>query len=133
LAQFRLLAGSSEVSSTKHSKQFLEHHLLGIPMSDRPSYFQSLLSRIQELRSKTGRPHWIILDEVHHLLPATLDSAAFTIPRELGSFAALTVHPDHVSPQILRSVNGIIAVGPGPATLSAQFNSNAGCSIDVRQ
>jgi HAD superfamily hydrolase (TIGR01484 family) len=111
--------------------QSLSVNLLGVPMSDRPSFFQGLLARIQELRSSTGRPHWIILDEVHHLLPAALDSAGLTVPKDLESFGLVTVHPDHVSRAILSSVNGIIAVGPDPQGVIAQFNVGAGVKLKV--
>jgi hypothetical protein len=86
----------------------------------------SLLSRIQELRAKTGRPHWIVIDEAHHLLPATLDSASLTIPKELSSFALVTVHPDQVARAILTSTNGLIAIGPNPSAVIAQFSAGAG-------
>jgi HAD superfamily hydrolase (TIGR01484 family) len=120
-----------EVLNT-HSKS-LSVNLLGVPLADRPTFFQGLLSRIQELRSKTGRPHWIILDEVHHLLPAALDSAALTMPQELGSAALVTVHPDHVSQAILKTINGIVAVGPDPRGVVAQFNTGAGTRLKVNQ
>jgi HAD superfamily hydrolase (TIGR01484 family) len=106
-------------------------NLLGAQLADRPSFFQGLLSRIQELRSKTGRPHWIILDEAHHLLPAALDSAKLSIPKELASLALVTVHPDHVSQAILTSINGIVAVGPQPKSVVAQFSSSAGIDLDI--
>src|SRR5258708_4180564 len=71
--------GVSEVLEVLNT---LEHslsiNLLGVPLADRPSMFMSLLSRVQELRATTGRPHWIIIDEAHHLLPATLHSPNLT-------------------------------------------------------
>ena len=41
--------------------------LAGVPAADRPKCFASLLPRIQELRKKTGHPHWTVLDEAHRL------------------------------------------------------------------
>ena len=104
----------------------LSINLLGVTLSDRPSVFMSLLARIQELRGKTGRPHWIIIDEAHHLLPSTLDSASLTIPKELSSLGLITVHPENVARAILSSVNGIIAIGPNPATVIGQFGGGSG-------
>jgi len=43
--------------------------LVAVPLDDRPRFFASLLPRLQEMRSKTGRPHWIVIDEAHHLFP----------------------------------------------------------------
>lgn len=44
-------------------------NLLGTALEHRPAAFESLLSALLELRGRTGRPHWIIIDEAHHLLP----------------------------------------------------------------
>jgi HAD superfamily hydrolase (TIGR01484 family) len=118
-----------EVLSTPD--QSVSINLLGVPMSDRPSFFQGLLARIQELRSRTGRPHWIIVDEVHHLLPVALDSAGLTVPKDLETFGLVTVHPDHVSRAILSSVNGIIAVGPDPQNVISQFNAGADAKLKM--
>jgi hydroxymethylpyrimidine pyrophosphatase-like HAD family hydrolase/energy-coupling factor transporter ATP-binding protein EcfA2 len=127
------IPGISEVLEVLNApRQSLSINLLGVKAADRPAFFQAMLARLQELRSKTGRPHWIILDEAHHLLPAALDSATMTIPQDLGSFVLVTVHPDHVSPAILRSVNGIVAVGPEPRGVIKQFNSITGTSWDTR-
>jgi len=119
--------GISEVLEVLNAMEYsLSVNLLGVPLADRPSVFMSLLARIQELRAKTGRPHWIIIDEAHHLLPATLDSASLTIPKELTSFALVTVHPDQVARAILSSTNGLIAVGLNPASVIQQFSAGAG-------
>jgi hydroxymethylpyrimidine pyrophosphatase-like HAD family hydrolase len=111
------------LSALEHS---LSINLLGVPLADRPSMFLSLLARIQELHSKTGRPHWIIVDEAHHLLPASLDSASLGIPKELSTFALITVHPDQVARAILSSTNGLIAIGSNPSAVIEQFNAGAG-------
>jgi HAD superfamily hydrolase (TIGR01484 family) len=113
-----------EVLNTQHHS--LSVNLLGVPVADRPTLFMSLLSRIQELRAKTGRPHWMVIDEAHHLLPATLDTASLTIPKELSTFALVTVHPDRVARSMLSSINGIIAIGPEPAAVIAQYRAAAG-------
>jgi hypothetical protein len=65
------------------------------------------------------------------LLPAALDSASLTIPKELESFALITVQPDHVSQAILSSVNGVIALGADPRSLIAQFNSGSGANLSI--
>ena len=111
------------LSAMEHS---LSINLLGVPLADRPSTLLSLLARIQELRSKTGRPHWIIIDEAHHLLPASLDSATLGITRELSTYAVVTVHPDQVAQPVLSSTNGLIAIGSNPAAVIEQFGAGAG-------
>ncbi len=131
--QFVTLGGPQRVPGTSELLEVLDTmdhslsiNLLGVPLADRPAMFMSLLSRIQELRAKTGRPHWVIIDEAHHLLPAALESASLTIPKELSTFALVTVHPDQVARAILSSTNGLIAIGSDPVKVIAQFSAGAG-------
>ncbi len=44
--------------------------MTGMPISDRPPFFLKLLPHLLQMRARLGRPHWLILDEAHHLLPA---------------------------------------------------------------
>jgi hypothetical protein len=125
--------GVSEVlevlNTVEHS---LSINLLGAPLADRPSLFLSLLSRVQELRAKTGRPHWIIVDEAHHLLPAVLDSMNLTIPKEISTFALVTVHPDQIARTILNSVTGLIVIGADPFSVIDQFSAGSGKNLQAR-
>src|SRR5262249_11153616 len=41
-------------------------NLIGVPLADRPPFFLELLPRLQEMRARTGRPHWLVVDEAHH-------------------------------------------------------------------
>jgi hydroxymethylpyrimidine pyrophosphatase-like HAD family hydrolase/energy-coupling factor transporter ATP-binding protein EcfA2 len=116
-------ATSEILDALKDPKRSLSVNLLGVPLADRPTFFQSLLMRLQELRLKTGRPHWIVIDEAHHLLPAELATGGLTVPKDLESFALVTVHPDQLSLAILSSVSGLIAVGGEPERVIEQFNS----------
>jgi GTPase SAR1 family protein len=43
-------------------------NLLAHRLEERPAVFNDVLSRVQAFRAKTGRPHWLIVDEAHHLL-----------------------------------------------------------------
>jgi HAD superfamily hydrolase (TIGR01484 family) len=109
----------------------LSVNLLGVPLADRPSFFQSALTRVQELRFKTGRPHWIVVDEAHHVLPAELGTADGTVAKELTNLFLVTVHPDLVSPAVLSSVGGIIAVGSDPHSVFKLFNKAARKNLQV--
>jgi hydroxymethylpyrimidine pyrophosphatase-like HAD family hydrolase len=66
-------------------------NLLGLPLAGRPLFFAALLPKLQELRAKTGRPHWIILDEAHHLLPRERGQAIGVIPQQLTGLILITV------------------------------------------
>jgi len=122
----RIPAASEILELLKTGRQSISVNLLGVPLTDRPAYFVTLLSRLQELRAHTGRPHWLIVDEAHHLLPPELDSASLSIPRELGSFVLITVHPERVAAVIRNDVNIVIAIGPDPAGVVREANPLAG-------
>jgi HAD superfamily hydrolase (TIGR01484 family) len=117
---------STEVSDALgNPKQSVSVNLLGVPVADRPAFFQNLLAHVQELQGKKGRPHWVIIDEAHHVLPAELSATSGEVPEPLSNFALVTVHPDLVSPLILKAVNGIVAVGRDPQTVLDHFNKGA--------
>jgi len=98
----------------RQSRQNVVVNLLDIPLADRPLFFASLLPHLQELRAQTGRPHRLILDEAHHLFPAAWQSAPDALPQQLNSALLITVHPEMVSPAVLRHVNTVLAVGDRP-------------------
>jgi hydroxymethylpyrimidine pyrophosphatase-like HAD family hydrolase len=86
-------------------------NLMALPVAERPEYFSALLPRILEWRTRTARPHWLVIDEAHHLLPSSWTPAAASIPPALKGIVLITVHPEHVSPTILRFIDAAIATG----------------------
>jgi len=94
-------------------------NLLGVPLADRPAYFAELLPRLHELRERSGRPHWVVVDEAHHLMPVSWRPSE-TSARALDGLLLITVHPDHLAPAALVAVDTVIAVGQAPrATIAA--------------
>ncbi len=113
-------------------KSSLIVNLLGLPLADRPVFFASMFPKLQELRAKTGRPHWIILDEAHHLLPKERGGQAVgVIPQELTGVILITVHVDTVLDAALKSMTGIIAVGAYPEETIRQFSSAMGVAPPI--
>lgn len=86
-------------------------NLLALPIAERPAFFAALLPRLLECRAKTARPHWIVIDEAHHLLPTSWSAASSTLPQCFDSTILITVHPEHVAPAALRFVDTAIATG----------------------
>lgn len=95
-------------------------NLLGVKLADRPAYFEGLLPRLQELRARTGRPHWLLIDEAHHLMPESWRPTALTLPHDLSGMLLVTVHPQHVAKVLIDAVGRVIGIGAAPMeTLSA--------------
>ncbi len=82
--------------------------LLAVPLAERPRWFGAMRARIEDLRQQTGRPHWVMVDEAHHLLPAARDASATPLPRPAAGLLFVTVDPSSMSPQALSSVNLVI-------------------------
>ncbi len=96
-------------------------NLLGIALADRPAFFAELLPQLQELRVRTGRPHWIVVDEAHHLMPSSWNPASLTLPQKLDGMMFITVHPDQMAPAALSLVDTMITVGKSPEQNIKQF------------
>jgi HAD superfamily hydrolase (TIGR01484 family) len=96
-------------------------NLLGIKVTERPRFFAKLLPDLASLRVKTGRPHWIVVDEAHHLLPAEWDPAPITLPREMPATILVTVHPEALAGDVVKAVESVIGVGTEPHEAIARF------------
>jgi HAD superfamily hydrolase (TIGR01484 family) len=86
-------------------------NLLGHPLADRPPFCASMLARLQEVRARTGRPHWILFDEAHHLFPADWEPTQLVLGDALSSIICVTVHPETVAPAVLQRMDVVATVG----------------------
>jgi HAD superfamily hydrolase (TIGR01484 family) len=99
---------------------------LAVAFQDRPEFFQALLPDLLELRARTGRPHWIVVDEAHHLLPSARSSALLNLPKDPRGFFLITLEPKHVDRSLLGHMDWILAVGENPGRTLADFASAVG-------
>ena len=88
-------------------------NLLGLAVEHRPELFAQLATAFAELRTRTGRPHWLVVDEAHHMLPAAWQPAAEIVPRARGTLY-VTVHPESVAPQVIGTITAMLAIGERP-------------------
>jgi HAD superfamily hydrolase (TIGR01484 family) len=96
-------------------------NLTGVALNERPAFFEALLPRIQELRAKTGRPHWIVIDESHHVLPSSWEAAGLTMSQRTYGLMLITLEPDRVAPAILSTIDVIVAIGEDPSAMVRIF------------
>jgi HAD superfamily hydrolase (TIGR01484 family) len=101
-------------------------NLIGVGLKERPAFFESLFPRIQELRARTGRPHWILVDEAHHVLPASWETAGITISQNLYSVLLVTLEPSRLASTILSSMDVVIAIGEKPDETLRVFSETVG-------
>jgi hypothetical protein len=96
--------------------------LAGVAAEARPAFVEKLLPPLRELRETAGRPHWIIVDEAHDLMPASAR------PDESPSTAAentiyVSSDPMALAPGVLASVDGVVACGEHAGAMLDAFAS----------
>jgi hydroxymethylpyrimidine pyrophosphatase-like HAD family hydrolase len=106
--------------------------MTGVPISDRPPHFSALLSDLLQLRVRYGRPHWLLIDEAHHLLPAEWEVPNGLLPENLVNVVLITVHPELLSPELQERVSQFVAVGPTAPDLLRQFAALRGITLTER-
>jgi len=100
-----------------------------LEVEERPAFFAALLPQISSLRARTGRPHWLIIDEAHHLLPAERGGAGQVLPEKLKAAVFITVHPEAVSPEALGMVTSVLALGPPAKEVVRTFCDTTGAPV----
>src|SRR5262245_8097860 len=78
------------------------------------------------MRARCGRPHWLVVDETHHLLPALWKPASLTLPEHSHGMIFVTVYPGEVMPAALASLGLVLLVGESPQETLQAFCGAAG-------
>jgi hydroxymethylpyrimidine pyrophosphatase-like HAD family hydrolase/GTPase SAR1 family protein len=104
-------------------------NLTGVSERDRPAFFDSLLPRLKEVRAQTGRPHWIVVEEAHHLLPPERPATAARLFDDFTGIVYVTVSPASITATVLKSVSIAAALGDGAGATLTEFARHGGVSI----
>jgi hypothetical protein len=102
---------------------------LALDLPARRRFFEGLLPAILELRARTGRPHWLIVDEAHHFLPRIDGEASAALGRDLSGSVLVTVDPKWLPPEVLRGVDLLLAFGAAAPGVVAEFAREAGLGM----
>jgi hypothetical protein len=108
------------------SKNNVVINLVGLALTERPEFFHALFPRLQEWRARTGRPHWIVVDETHHVLSGKWEPAAMALSQRLTNLIFITVHPRLLAPAVLAAVHCCITVGQAPEETLHEFSEAVG-------
>jgi 3-deoxy-D-manno-octulosonate 8-phosphate phosphatase KdsC-like HAD superfamily phosphatase len=101
-------------------------NLVGVTLSDRPLFFANLVAGLQELRARAARPHWIVIDEAHHVLPHIWAAVPLETSIRYKGIFMITVTPDEVAPKALEAVDLLLAVGTEPLAALEAFGRAVG-------
>ncbi|MDQ2753625.1 MAG: Cof-type HAD-IIB family hydrolase [Bacteroidota bacterium] len=102
----------------KNPKQNVVISLLSVPMEDRPPFFTKLLAAIVDVQKQYGHPHWLLVDEAHHMMPPAVDSSLFT---NLKNFMLISYAPDEMCSDVIKQVGMVITIGDNAAYPIEQF------------
>jgi len=75
---------------------------------ERVAYVQELLPAMRDLRTRLGRPHWLLIEDVHSLCPPQEGQLCGLLLDSLrgGGFNLASDHPSQVVPALLEALDG---------------------------
>jgi hypothetical protein len=94
-------------------------NLVGLTLELRPAFFAALLPALRESRARVGRPHFVVVDEAHHLIPEAAGESA--VAADMSGLVLVTVHPEHVMKAAVAKVDWVMAIGKTPADTMGEF------------
>jgi len=77
----------------------------------RAAFFEKLNLELRALREKTGRPHWLVIDEAQELVPR-MDAATAESGPPAENTIYVTSDPGAIDPRIVASVHVVAVRGP---------------------
>jgi hydroxymethylpyrimidine pyrophosphatase-like HAD family hydrolase/energy-coupling factor transporter ATP-binding protein EcfA2 len=82
--------------------------LSAMDLAEKVTYATKVLAVAATVRSATGLPHWLLIDEAHHVLPAESSSSAELVRPGVEGLAMITLDAAELAPPV-RSLPNVIA------------------------
>lgn len=95
----------------REPRNHLALNLLGVDLNMRPRYLASIAAMVESLRVQWARPHWLLIDEAHHTIPAATQAALLAAPRQLPGTVLISSRPDALARHALDTVQILISLG----------------------
>jgi hydroxymethylpyrimidine pyrophosphatase-like HAD family hydrolase/energy-coupling factor transporter ATP-binding protein EcfA2 len=110
--------------------------LSAMGLAEKVAYATKVLAVVAAVRSATGLPHWLVIDEAHHVLPAQSSPAADLVRPGAEGLAMITLDAAELAPAV-RSLPNVIASteltafqGGVRAVLAARADRAGALSLD---
>jgi GTPase SAR1 family protein len=104
-------------------------NLLAVALERRPAFAGTLLRRLRQHQAQWGRPHWVVVDEAHHMLSKDMAVEPDELHDPASSLLLVTVHPDRLEPGELTRLDTIIVVGGSAAATLHELQAAHGFGI----
>ncbi len=131
LPQLSALGGPATAPSFEEAAQLLRRpqnhvtlNLLGVALEDRPRCLARVIGLVEELRTRSARPHWLLVDEAHHAMPA--EAQILRPQRLLAGTILVSATPSELAREVLAATQIVIAVGSEAASTLARYCEAAG-------
>ncbi|HEY7295832.1 MAG TPA: HAD-IIB family hydrolase, partial [Dehalococcoidia bacterium] len=86
-------------------------NLVALRLPEKARFAVDLLAAVVAARATQGRPHWLVLDEAHHIFPADGGPGAAVLPAELEGVCFVAVEADQLGRAVLERVTRLYVVG----------------------
>ena len=110
----------------KDPQQNLVICTLSVPLNDRPEFFSRLLAVLVQLRRDYSRPHWLILDEAHHLVPSPSGMPTAKMPSDFSNFIVVSTSPHALHAEAMSRIGMLITIGENPGYPFEQWGELTG-------
>ena len=115
----------------RHPRTSLVLDLSAMGLAEKVAYATRVLAVVATVRSATGLPHWLIIDEAHHVLPAEGSPAAELVRPGAEALALITLDAAELAPEVQPLANVVAstelaALQAGVRTVLAARGAGAG-------
>ncbi len=101
-------------------------NISGIALADRVSFFVAFAKKFQAMKSHLGRPHFLLIDEAHHVLPREILHELPFRAEDLSGWCFVTVFPRELHHELILATNLLLAFDGEDRMISAQFAAARG-------
>lgn len=115
----------------RESVQNLAICILAVPFYDRSEFFKNLLSNIANLYKDTGRPHFLVMDEAHHLVSSYLSASCIDPLKDLPNLFAITTNSNLIHRDFLLKIDTVIIMGDSPEQAVSHFKKLVGITVEI--
>jgi hydroxymethylpyrimidine pyrophosphatase-like HAD family hydrolase len=88
-------------------------NLSALSMADKVAYTTRALGVVAAVQATHGLPHWLIVDEAHHVFPADGSAAVGALPSAGGSLCVITLEAERLAPEVLGQITAVASTDPG--------------------
>jgi hydroxymethylpyrimidine pyrophosphatase-like HAD family hydrolase len=81
--------------------------LSAMTLAEKVSYATKILAAVAAVRSTSGMPHWLVIDEAHHILPAEGSPAAELLRPGEAAVCFITLSADALTAQVREMPNAV--------------------------